>query len=182
MMQVWGAVETMIGVAMFIVVVLILQGIQSGYEPQHQLVSELALGQHGWAMFAAFLGLAAAVFGVQAAIAEFGGSYGYRILLGTAALFFLAAGIFPLGSASFIHISAIAIAFVLSVLAMYLYPTGAGRGSLAAPRAVSWPLAAGVALSVVLGHSILPMGIGQRLAAGCLLLWLGIVGWRLFRL
>jgi len=182
MMQVWGAVATMIGVAMFIVVVLILQGIQSGYEPQHQLVSELALGQHGWAMFAAFLGLAAAVFGVQAAIAALGGSYGYRILLGVAALFFLTAGIFPLGSTSLIHISAIAVAFVLSVLAMYLFPASAGRGSLAAPRAVSWPLAAGVAVSVVLGHSVIPMGIGQRLAAACLLLWLGIVGWRLFRL
>ena len=176
-----GGLATMIGVAMFIIVVLILQLIQSGYEPRHQLVSELALGLHGWAMFVAFLGLATAVLGVQVAIAAFGAAHGYRVLLGAASLCFLTAGIFPLGATSLMHISAIAIAFVLSVLAMYLFPTSAGRASVSAPRAVSWSLAAGVAVSVVLGHSVLPMGIGQRLAAACLLIWLGIVGWRLFR-
>jgi len=181
-MRAWGAVATMIGVAMFIIVVLMLHLIQSEYEPRHQLMSELALGQYGWAMFMAFLGLATAVFGVQAAIAAFGGSYGYRVLLGAAALFFLTAGIFPLGATSLIHISAIATGFVLSVLAMYLFPTSAGRASVAAPRVVSWSLAAGVAVSVALGDSVIPMGIAQRLAAACLLLWLGIVGWRLFRL
>ncbi len=181
-MRVWGAAATMIGVAMFIIVVLTLQLIQSGYEPRYQLVSELALEQHGWAMFVAFLGLATAVLGVQTAIAAFGGSHGYRALLGAAALFFLIAGIFPLGATSLMHISAIATAFMLSVLAMYLFPASAGRASVAAPRAVSWSLAAGVAASVVLGHSVMPMGIGQRFAAACLLLWLGIVGWRLFRL
>ena len=181
-MRAWGAVATMIGVAMFIIIVLMLHLIQSEYEPRHQLMSELALGQYGWAMFMAFLGLATAVFGVQAAIAAFGGSYGYRVLLGAAALFFLTAGIFPLGATSLIHISAIATGFVLSVLAMYLFPTSAGRASVAAPRVVSWSLAAGVAVSVALGDSVIPMGIAQRLAAACLLLWLGIVGWRLFRL
>ncbi len=181
-MQVWGAVATMVGVAMFIIVVLTLQQIQSGYEPRHQLMSELALGQHGWAMFVAFLGLATALLGVQVAIAAFVDSQGYRILLGAAALFFLAAGIFPLGATSFIHISAIATGFVLSVLAMYLFPKEASRASAAAPRAFSWSLAAGVAVSVALGDYIVPMGIAQRLAAACLLLWLGFVGWRLIRL
>lgn len=181
-MRVWGAIATLIGVAMFIVVVLVLHLIQFEYEPRHQLMSELALGRHGWAMFAAFLGLSTAVFGVQAAIAPFGGSHGYRVMLGVAALLFLTAGIFPLGATSLIHISAIAIAFVLCVLAMYLFPTSAGRASIAARRPVSWSLAAGVAVSVALGDSVVPMGIAQRLAAACLLLWLGIVGWRLFRL
>ena len=181
-MRAWGAVATMIGVAMFVIVVLILHLIQPGYEPRLQLVSELALGQYGWSMFVAFLGLATAVLGVQAAIATFGGSHGYRVLLGVAALLFLTAGIFPLGATSLIHIGSIATAFVLSVLAMYLFPTSAGRASVAAPRAVSWTLAAGVAVSVALGESAIPMGIAQRLAAACLLLWLGIVGWRLFRL
>ena len=106
---------TLIGVAMFIVVVLILHLIQSGYEARHQLISELALGQHGWAMFVAFLGLATANLGVISAIAKFGGSHGYRVLLGVAALLFLTAGIFPLGATSLIHITAIATAFVLSV-------------------------------------------------------------------
>jgi len=173
---------TLFGMAMFIVVVLVLHLIQSEYEPRHLLLSELALGKHGWAMFMAFLGLAAAVFGVQSAIAKFGGSHAYRLLLGVAALLFLTAGIFPLGATSIIHISAIATAFVLSVLAMYLFPTSAGRASVAAPRAVSWSLAAGVAVSIALGDSVIPMGIAQRLAAACLLLWLGILGFRLFRL
>jgi hypothetical protein len=33
-----------------------------------------------------------------------------------------------------------------------------------------------------LGDSVIPMGIAQRLAAACLLLWLGLVGWRISRL
>jgi hypothetical protein len=168
--------------AMFVMIVLILHLLQPGYDPRHQLMSELALGQYGWAMLLAFLGLATAMVGVQAAIAAFGGSRGYRLLIGAAALLFLAAGIFPLGAASLIHISVIATAFVLSVLAMVLFPANAGRASAAAPRTVSWPLAAGVAASAALGLSVIPMGIGQRFAAACLLVWLAIVGLKLFRL
>jgi hypothetical protein len=163
-------------------VVLILHLLQPGYDLQSQLMSELALGQHGWAMFLAFLGLASAPFGVQVAISNCGGSRGYRFLLGAAALFFLAAGIFPLGAATLIHIGAIAIAFVLAVLGMYLFPTNSGRASTAAPRAVSWSLAAGVAASIALSQLGIPMGISQRLTAACLLVWLGIVGWKLSRL
>jgi hypothetical membrane protein len=177
----WGAAAAMVGVATFVVTVVILHLLQSDYEPTHQLMSELALGRHGWAMIAAFTGLALAIFGVQAAIGAFGASRGFRFLLAVAAVFFLAAGVFPLGDTSEIHIPAIATAFVLSVLAMYLFPSSAGRASAAAPRAVSWSLAAGVAVSVALGHSVLPMGIGQRLAAACLLVWLAILGWRLGR-
>ncbi|MGH2360990.1 MAG: hypothetical protein ACRDGM_10700 [bacterium] len=100
-------------------------------------------------------------------------------MLSIAAFLFLAAGVFPLGATSEIHIAAIATAFVLSVLSMYLYPAGAGRAVAAAPRALSWSLAAGVAASVALGHSVVPMGISQRLAAVCLLVWLAVLGWRL---
>ena len=167
---------------MFVVVVFILHLLQSDYDPRSQLMSELALGPHGWVMFLAFQGLAFAMFGVQVAITSYGGSDGYRLLLIVAALCFLAAGIFPLGATSLIHISAIALAFMFSVLAMYLFPASTGLASAAAPRAVSWPLAAGVAAGVALGHSLIPMGIGQRLAAVCLLVWLGTVGWKLFRL
>jgi hypothetical protein len=46
---------------------------------------------------------------------------------------------------------------------------------------LSWPLAAGVAASVALGHSFMPMGIGQRLAALCLLIWFAVLGWKLAR-
>lgn len=177
----WGAAAAMVGVATFVVTAVVLHLLQSDYEPTHQLMSELALGRHGWAMIVAFTGLALAVFGIQAAIGAFEASRGFRFLLVVAAVFFLAAGVFPLGDTSEIHIAAIATAFVLSALAMYLFPSSAGRASTAAPRAVSWSLAAGVAVSVALGHSVLPMGIGQRLAAACLLTWLAILGWRLGR-
>ena len=46
---------------------------------------------------------------------------------------------------------------------------------------VSRTTAAGIAVSVALGHSVLPIGIAQRLAAACLLAWLAILGWRLGR-
>lgn len=164
---------------MFVTTVVSLHLLQPEYDAANQLMSELALGPYGGLMFAAFAGLAIAVFGIQAAIGAASASRGLRFLLVAAAVFFLASGVFPLGASFEIHIAAIAMAFVLSVLAMYLFPAGAGRAATAAPRAVSWSLAAGVAVSVALGHSVLPMGIGQRLAAGCLLAWLVILGWRL---
>jgi hypothetical membrane protein len=177
----WGAAAAIAGVTTFVATVVILHLLQPDYDPIHQLMSELALGRNGWAMMVAFAALAFAVFGIQNAIKAFEASRGLRFLMVVAAAFFLAAGLFPLGDTSEIHIAAIATAFVLSVLAMYLFPSGAGRASAAAPRAISWSLAAGVAASVALGHSVLPMGIGQRLAAACLLAWLAILGWRLRR-
>jgi hypothetical protein len=177
----WGGAATLAGVTVFVITVVALHFLQPEYDPLNQLMSELALGPHGWAMFAAFGGLAAAVFGIQMAIGAAGASRGFRALLVVAALFFLAAGVFPLGPTSEIHIAAIALAFVLTVLAMYLYPTMAGKAAAAAPRLVSWSLAAGVALSAALSNVVLPMGVGQRLAAACLLAWLAVVGWRLRR-
>lgn len=175
----WGAMVTVVGVMLFILTVVALHLLQPGYDPRHQLMSELALGQYGWAMFVAFLGLAVAVFGVQAAIGD-SAARGYRALLSVAAALFLAAGVFPLGNTSTIHIGAITLAFVLSVLAMVYFPSNAGRASMAAPRTVSWALAAGVAASVALGQ-LIPIGIAQRLAAGFLLAWLVILSWRLPR-
>ena len=177
----WGALAALFGAATFVATVVPLHLLQPGYEPANQLMSELALGRYGWAMIFAFSGLALAVFGVQAAIGAIGATRSLRVLLAAAALFFLAAGVFPLGATSEIHIAAIAIAFVLSVLAMYFYPTGAGRAAAAAPRVLSWSLAAGIAASIALSHSVLPRGIGQRLAAVCLLVWLAVLGWRLVR-
>jgi hypothetical membrane protein len=175
------AAASLAGVAVFIVTVIGLHWLQPDYQPVHQLMSELALGPHGWAMIFAFCGLALAMFGIQAAIGPLQASRSLRVILGLAALLFVAAGVFTLQNAAEVHIAAIAAAFITSVLAMYLFPSGAGRAAFAASRAISWSLAAGVAASVVLGHSVLPMGVGQRLAAACLLLWLGIVSWQLLR-
>lgn len=177
----WGGAAALGGVMAFVITVVTLHFLQPGYDPLNQLMSELALGPHGWAMFAAFGGLAAAVFGIQMAIGAAGAPRGFRALLVVASLFFLAAGVFPLGPTSEIHIAAIASAFVLTVLAMYLFPTLAGNATGAAPRLVSWPLAAGVAISAGLSNIVLPMGVGQRLAAAFLLVWLAVVGWRLSR-
>ena len=51
-------------------------------------------------MFYAFLGLAAAVFGVQSAIGIYQATRSYRILLSVAATLFLLAGVYPLGNTS----------------------------------------------------------------------------------
>ncbi len=179
--RIWGGKATLAGVGLFVATVVPLHLLQPDYEPASQLMSELALGRYGWAMFFAFAGLALAALGVQLSIGTCGAARSLQGLLIAAALFFLAAGVFPLGATSEIHIAAIAMAFVLSVLAMYLYPAEAGRAAAAAPRLLSWSLAAGVAASVALGHSLLPMGIGQRFAAICLLVWFAVVGLRLAR-
>jgi hypothetical protein len=176
-----GGVAVLAGAGTFVAVVTALHVVQPGYDPLQQLMSELALGRHGWAMLVAFAGLAVAAFAIQLSIAPLGASLPLRLLLIAAALSFLAAGLFPLGETSELHIAAIAGAFVLLVLAMYLFPSLAGRAAPLAPRAISWPLAAGVALGIVLGLSVVPMAVGQRVAALAMLAWLIIVGWRLTR-
>jgi len=175
-----GAVAAVLGVGMFLAVVLALHAVQTDYDPVNQLMSELALGPHGWAMFFAFAGIAVALAGIQFSIAKLGAAHALRGLLILAAVFFLAAGVFPLGEASMIHISAIAAAFVTAVLAMYLFPSLAGRAAVLAPKSLSWSFAAGVAISAALGHSLVPIGIGQRMAASFLLLWMLVLGMRLW--
>jgi hypothetical protein len=176
-----GGVAAVLGVGMFLVVVLTLHVVQTHYDPVNQLMSELALGPYGWTMFLAFAGIAIALAGLQFSIAKLGATHALRGLLILAAAFFLAAGVFPLGETSTIHISAIAAAFVTAVLSMYLFPSLAGRAAALAPKSLSWPLAAGVAISVALGHSLLPIGVGQRMAASFLLLWILVSGIRLWR-
>jgi len=175
-----GGVAAVLGVAIFVAVVVTLHVVQTHYDPVNQLMSELALGPHGWEMFFAFAGIAVALAGLQFSIAALGAKFALRGLLILAAVFFLAAGVFPLGETSMVHISAIAAAFVTAVLAMYLFPSLAGRAAALATKSISWSLAAAVAISVALGHSLVPMGIGQRLAATFLVLWILLLGLRLW--
>src|SRR5712692_8710533 len=175
-----GGVAAVLGVAIFVAVVVTLHVVQTHYDPVNQLMSELALGPHGWAMLFAFAGIAVALAGLQFSIAALGAKIALRGLLILAAVFFLAAGVFPLGETSMVHISAIAAAFVTAVLAMYLFPSLAGRAAALATKSISWSLAAAVAISVALGHSLVPMGIGQRLAATFLVLWILLLGLRLW--
>ncbi|HEX4327713.1 MAG TPA: hypothetical protein VH105_12895, partial [Burkholderiales bacterium] len=87
----------------------------------------------------------------------------------------------PLGSNDFVHIAAIAGAFVIAVLGIYLFPSYAGSTRALVPKYVSLVLAAGVALSVFLGQGALEMGVAQRFAAASLLLWFFLIGWRGYR-
>jgi len=169
------------GVAGFLAVVIPLHFLQPGYDPAQQLMSELALGPYGEVMVLAFTGIAGALAAVVAALGRLGAGWPVRALLGLASIGFALSGAFPLGAASTVHIAAIASAFVTAVLAMYLFPSMAGPAAWVAPRALSWSLAAGVAAAVALGQSVLPMGVGQRLAAACLFAWIACVGWRLAR-
>ena len=176
-----GGVAAIAGAGLFLSTVIPLHFLQPGYDPSSQLMSELALGRYGGAMVMAFGGLALSMMGIQVSVAALGATIALRAILIASSTLFLVSGLFPLGSTSDIHIAAIASAFVLSALAMYLFPTMAGRASRFAPRIVSWGLAAGMAASVAVGHSLIPMGIAQRGAALFLLLWLCLAGWRLSR-
>lgn len=67
-----GGCAAVLGVAMFLVVVLTLHVVQTHYDPVNQLMSELALGSQGWAMFFAFAGIALALTGIQFSIGPLG--------------------------------------------------------------------------------------------------------------
>lgn len=177
----WAGALAIAGAIGFVVVVILLHVLQPGYDLVHQLMSELALGAYGWAMLLAFLLIAAATLSLALGIAQVQYSPWLQVVLAVAALGFLGAGVFPLGRASEWHIALIAIAFVAVVLAMYLLPSVAPAQFGGKAKGVSWCLAGGTALSVFLGHSILPIGVGQRLAAACVVIWLCFTGARLRR-
>lgn len=175
----WPGALTIAGAIGFSVVVSTLHVLQPGYDEVHQLMSELALGAHGWAMFPAFLFIAVSPLSLGVGIAQVQRAPWLQGVLVVAALGFLGAGVFPLGRASELHIALIAIAFVALVLAMYLVPSVVPALFSGKAKGVSWCLPGGTALSVFLGHAILPIGVGQRLAAACIVTWLCFAGARL---
>lgn len=177
----WTGKLTIAGAIGFVAVVSILHVLQPGYDFVHQLMSELALGAYGWAMLLAFVFIAASTLSLAVGIAQIRRSPWLQLVLTIAALGFLGAGVFPLGRASEWHISLIAIAFVAVVLAMYLLPSAVPAQFGGKAKGISWWLAGGTALSVFLGHSIVPIGVGQRLAAACVIIWLCFAGARLLR-
>jgi hypothetical membrane protein len=178
----WAGVLAITAAVGFAVVVSILHLLQPGYDLVHQLMSELALGEYGRVMLLAFLLIAASTFSLALGIAQLPRSASVQVVLAIAALAFLGAGVLPLGRASEWHIALIAVAFVAIVLAMYLLPSVAPAQFGGKAKGVSWCLAGGTALSVFLGHSILPIGVGQRLAAACVVAWLCYIGVRLSRM
>lgn len=164
---------TFSGIAGFLISVVFLhiKQIPTGYDPATQLMSELALGKQGFVMLFAFLSLALASAGAECILRFNKAPLIMSVLLALAALSFAGAGYFKLGQATEIHISLVGFAFILLGLSMYLTPRLVhGFHSLKA-YTICWGLCVGTALSVVLGQGILPMGIAQRLAAACILVW-----------
>jgi len=167
-----SSIVTLLGAAGFVGIVAFLHSIQTGYSSVHQLMSELALGEQGQFMLLAFIMFAASVAGAVGVLAAFQANTLIRVLLGTASLSLVGSGIFKLGAATTLHVVLVGLAFVLLGLVMYLVPRYVTGFQHVQGRVVSWGLGAGTALAVALGNNVLPIGIGQRLAAGCILLWL----------
>lgn len=165
------------GVFGFAAIVLVLHGLQTAYDPRRQLISELALGPHGWAMLPAFVSLAAALFGVGLGLGAVGASPTCRALLYAAAVAMLFGGLFPMGRATAPHIVAVVAGLVPIVLVSYLLPTRSGR--LRSLRFPSWLLGSGAVLCLALANFGMPLGVAQRLAVTCILGWLCVLSWKL---
>ncbi len=169
----------MAGVLGFVAIVVALHGQQPEYDARRQLVSELAQGPYGWAMLPAFGCLALSLLGVGYGLHAAGASALPCALLAASAVGMLAAGVFPLGRATVIHIVAVALAFTQIALTAYLLPARAAPFQSWAWRAGSWLLGAGAVVSLASAIWGVPLGVAQRLAAACVLGWLFLLNGRL---
>jgi hypothetical protein len=169
------------GVALFFGVVLALSLAQPGYDSQNQLMSELALGQHGQFLVIAFLALAAATGAVSLSLFSFGAPVAVGLLPAIAATSFVGAGLVSLGASIEIHVFFVAAAFILCGLSMCLLPIKVGIFSGWRYRAVCWGSFAAMLSSTALNGVWLSAGVAQRLAALALLVWLVLVAQRLSR-
>ncbi|MFQ6024448.1 MAG: DUF998 domain-containing protein [Acidiferrobacterales bacterium] len=177
----WGGWLAIVGAFSFCSIVIALHFLQPDYDARYQLMSELALGRHGWAMLPAFCCFALSIIGLQVEVRRFRASGLLKAMLLGAAVALVGAGIFRLGQATELHVGLVAFAFVLLILAIYLFPSQVGGLAWRPLRAVCWLLAASAAVSVALGQSLLPMGIAQRFAVTSVLVWLCLMGWILLR-
>ena len=166
----------------FILIVICLHIVQPDYDPVNQLMSELALGRHGSFMLLAFSSFALSVFTAQIGLHQRKSSAIIRLFLVIAAISLFGAGVFRIGSATELHISLVAIAFVLIVLVMFLLPRNVSAFKTPTHTLISWTFGACTTTCVALGQNIVPIGIGQRSAALCVLMWLVWVGYSLMRI
>ena len=109
---------TGMGVAVFVLVVLLLHLFQPGYDPLSQPMSELAFGRRGGLLVVAFLGLSAATAATAANVRRRSAPVFLTWLLGLAAASFLAAGIITLATSASIHVLFVAVAFVACGVSM----------------------------------------------------------------
>lgn len=161
---------TLLGVVGFVGIVIYLHFVQVNYSPIHQLMSELALGQQGSLMLFAFLSLALSIASTVSILARCKAPLTILLLLSLASISMAGAGIFKLGAATSLHVGLVGLAFVLLGLAMYLVPLYVS--SFQKIKSISWGLGIGMVMAIGLGNNFLPIGIGQRMATGCILLWL----------
>lgn len=176
-----SAVISIAGVFAFALIVMYLHLVQHGYDPVHQLMSELALGDHGSLMLAAFVSLALSLLALALAPGKPKLLNPFSGILAFAALCFLGAGIFPLGATSEIHIVLVAVAFISVGVAMYIAPSYAETRHRQTWRLYSWGILAIFTLSAGAGGLVMPMGVSQRCAAALLLLWIVISAWQMGR-
>jgi len=166
----------------FILIVICLHIVQPDYDPVNQLMSELALGRYGSFMLLAFSSFALSVFTAQSGLHQRKSTTFIRLFLFIAAISLLGAGVFRVGRAAEFHIILVAIAFVLIVLVMFLLPRNMSAFKTTTHTLISWTLGFCTATCVALGQNVVPVGIGQRGAALCILIWLVWVGYSLIRM
>ena len=175
----WISISGPIG---FVAIVITLQFLQADYDPMTQLMSELALGPHGSAMFFAFFCFSTSLFSLQFGLKMLGGSFLVRILMIIAGACMMSAGIYRLDNALELHIGLVAIAFIFIGVSMFLLPHRAGKLNGRTITASSWGLGTTGILSTALGNSVLSMGVAQRVTALCFLIWLFFLGFRITRI
>jgi hypothetical protein len=168
-----NSILCLIGVFGFLIIVIFLHIVQipAGYNPSYQLMSELALGQDGEMMLFAFLGLALATLATNNILSSYQAPLIIKTILTLTALAFAGAGYFTLETAMAVHISLVAIAFILWILCLYLIPRMMIPFQTLKPKMMCWGVGTMTALAVALGQHILPIGIAQRIATIFILAW-----------
>ncbi|MDR2000294.1 MAG: DUF998 domain-containing protein [Zoogloeaceae bacterium] len=175
------SVVAAIGIAVFVIVVLLLHLAQLDYDPLTQFISELALGRFGGFLVVAFIGLAIAVAATGTNLRIRGSPLFLSLLLGSAALCFLAAGFITLVTSTQAHVLLVALAFVLCGVSMYALPRTVTVFSGCGDYLASWGCCLLMCGATGLGDSVVLVGVAQRLSAIALLFWLSFVTWRLAR-
>jgi hypothetical protein len=163
----------------FVGAVFYLHVVQPNYDPVHQFMSELALGESGWLMLVAFFALGGTMAALAAGFLLAGARAVVVVLLSVAAMGLVGAGLIRLDVDANVHIGLVALAFVTVALSMYLVPRCDKAFSDTRQMAISWSLAAAMGVSVALGAGLAPAGVGQRLSALFLILWSVWAGMRL---
>jgi len=169
---------SVIGSVIFIGVILFLYFIQPQQNFINQYMSELATGKYGNLMVVAFSGFAISVFSVSEILRMLGSPAILRGLFVIASIFFFGAGVINLELNAALHIVFIMIASVLILLGMILSPHFIVEFRHITYRAVSWGLGIIAVLISILNQYCIPAGIGQKITAGCILIWLIYIGIR----